>query len=66
VPSKSTGYRKTGTGLEEVKEEPMTMTRAQEQQRRVTAKVKMKSGMSSFFSYCDVLAGVKATNTSCK
>jgi uncharacterized protein YmfQ (DUF2313 family) len=49
VPSKSTEYRKTGTELEEVKEEPMTMTRAQEQQRQVTAKVKTKSGMSSFF-----------------
>jgi hypothetical protein len=34
VPSKSTGHHKTGTEPEEVKEEPMAMARAHEQQRR--------------------------------
>jgi hypothetical protein len=37
VSSKSTGHRKTGTELEEVKE-PMTTMNAQDEQRRATAK----------------------------
>jgi hypothetical protein len=41
----------------EVKEEPMTMTRAQEQQRLATVKAKRKSGASSFFSTLLFLEG---------
>jgi hypothetical protein len=36
---KSTGHRNTRIGSEEIKEEPMVTTRAQEQQRWATAKV---------------------------
>jgi hypothetical protein len=38
MPSKSTGLRKTGTKLEEVKEEPMVTVKTQEQQWRATVK----------------------------
>jgi hypothetical protein len=47
VPLKSTGHRNTA-GPEKVKEEPMAMARAQEQQRRATVKVSRKSGASFF------------------
>jgi hypothetical protein len=38
MPSKSIGLCKTGTKLEEVKEEPMVMVKTQEQQWRATVK----------------------------
>jgi hypothetical protein len=55
VPLKSTEHHSTGTGPEEVKEEPMTTARAQEQQRQVVMRAQKKNGVSSFFIYLSTL-----------
>jgi uncharacterized protein YmfQ (DUF2313 family) len=49
MPSKSTRHHKPGIWPEEDEEEPMTIARAQKQQRRAMTKAKTKSGTSSFF-----------------
>jgi hypothetical protein len=57
---KSTGHHNTGTRSEEVEEELMTTTRAQEQQPRTTAQVQTKSGMNVFLvPYCSLSGNVK-------
>jgi hypothetical protein len=52
---KSTGHHKIGTEPEEVEEEPTATTRAQDEQRRVTAKAEENKWRGKqkqiFFSY---------------
>jgi hypothetical protein len=49
VPLKRIRYHNTRTGPEEVKEDPMTTTKVQEQQWQARAKAQKKNGMSNFF-----------------
>jgi hypothetical protein len=49
VPLKRIRYHNTRTGPEEVKEDPMTTTKVQEQQWQARAKAQKKNGMRNFF-----------------
>jgi hypothetical protein len=62
---KSTGHHKIGTEPEEVEEEPTATTRAQDEQRRVTAKAEENKWRGKqkqiFFSYRAVIEGDKTS-----